>query len=159
MKIRRFTPADLSAIVQIQREVLPVGGWAESDYLRLSQQPGALLLLAETGGETSPRIAGYAVAVQTAGQAEILSLAVAGFYQRQGIGRELVDQVCAELQRQGAQRTFLEVRASNRPAINLYTSAGFTLHYVRSNYYAQPVEDAHVMCLKSVVMPQFRTRM
>jgi ribosomal-protein-alanine N-acetyltransferase len=148
MKIRPFTPGDLPAIVQIQKQVLPGGGWTWNDYLRLARQPGGLILLAETREQTSPAVAGFVVAAQTAAQAEILSLAVAAAYQRQGIGRELLGGMCRALRMLGVRKTYLEVRASNRAAIELYTSVGFALNYVRRNYYSQPPEDAYVMSLE-----------
>jgi ribosomal-protein-alanine acetyltransferase len=148
MEIRRFTPRDLSAIIQIQRQVLPVGGWSESDYLRLTQQPGGLALLAETGDGLSKTIAGFAVALHTYVEAEILTLAISSAHQRQGIGRLLLRSTCSELRGVGVRRVFLEVRASNQAAINLYRSTGFVLTYIRRNYYVQPDEDAHVMSLE-----------
>jgi [ribosomal protein S18]-alanine N-acetyltransferase len=147
MRIRQFTPEDLPAIAEIQKQVLPAGGWAEADYLRLLQT-GGLILLAEPSEGGASTVGGYAVAIQTEGEAEILSLAVAEAYQRKGIGRELLKQICAELRRRGVRRAYLEVRASNRAAIELYASVGFRLHHVRPNYYHQPIEDAYVMALE-----------
>ena len=39
----------------------------------------------------------------------------------------------------------LEVRASNKPALQLYQSAGFKQEGVRRNYYTKPVEDALIL--------------
>ncbi|HTV55189.1 MAG TPA: ribosomal protein S18-alanine N-acetyltransferase [Terriglobia bacterium] len=147
MDIRRFTPGDLPSIIQIQRQVLPVGGWTENDYLRFWQQPGGLALLAETGEGPLRRVVGFAVALRTAGEAEILTLAVESTQQRQGIGRQLLLAICCELTVLGVRRVYLEVRVSNQAAFNLYASAGFVLTYVRKNYYVQPDEDAYVMSL------------
>jgi [ribosomal protein S18]-alanine N-acetyltransferase len=147
MEIRRFTPEDLPAIIQIQRQVLPVGGWTENDYLRFRQQPEGLALLAEKGEDPSSMIVGFAVALRTGGEAEILTLAVEATQQRQGIGRRLLFTMCGELAVLGVRRVYLEVRVSNQAAFNLYTSAGFVLTYVRKNYYVQPDEDAYVMSL------------
>jgi len=49
-----------------------------------------------------------------------------------------------ELARLGFDVTGLEVRESNRPAIELYRSMGFAPVAVRRNYYSQPSEDALV---------------
>jgi ribosomal-protein-alanine N-acetyltransferase len=150
MEIRRFTPGDLAAITQIQRQVLPVGGWTESDYLRLAHQPGGLALLAETGEGLSRTIVGFVLALRTTAEAEILTLAVDSSHQRQGIGRLLLHSTCSELREVGVRRVYLEVRSSNQAAITLYTSTGFVLTYIRRNYYAQPDEDAYVMSLEIV---------
>ena len=49
------------------------------------------------------------------------------------------------MQEAGVCRLYLEVRASNHPALALYASAGFQLLYTRHDYYQDPVEDARVM--------------
>jgi ribosomal-protein-alanine N-acetyltransferase len=43
---------------------------------------------------------------------------------------------------------FLEVRASNKPALSLYCSVGFALHSLRKGYYRDPDEDAYVLALE-----------
>lgn len=37
---------------------------------------------------------------------------------------------------------WLEVRAGNLPAVELYRSAGFQIAGIRHDYYSQPTEDA-----------------
>jgi ribosomal-protein-alanine N-acetyltransferase len=148
MKIRRFAPTDLSAVVDIQKQVLPDGEWTENDFLRLGFSPGGLILVAEADQDPSCAVVGLVAARQIGTEAEILILAVADHHQRQGAGRLLLDAIWKELEKIGVKHMYLEVRASNRAAINLYTSAGFTLNFVRRNYYAQPLEDAYVMSLE-----------
>lgn len=148
MKVRRFTAADLRAIVEIQNQVLPVGGWTEDDYLSLAHQPGGVILLGETDQTDSAAVVGIVVARQIGVEAEILILAVSRDYQRQGAGRQLLFAIWRELENLGVKHVYLEVRASNRAAINLYRSAGFVMSSVRRNYYAQPLEDAFVMSLE-----------
>lgn len=148
MNIRRFASGDLPALIQIQKDVLPGGGWSESDYLRLARS-GGLVLTAETCGPPAI-VVGYAVAAHTGADAEILGLAVAANYQRQGIGRQLLNRIGSELTQLGVRHAYLEVRASNRPAISLYTVAGFSMRYVRHRYYTEPSEDAYVMSLEMV---------
>jgi len=45
----------------------------------------------------------------------------------------------------GVDRVYLEVRASNRAAIALYEKCGFNCIGKRSAYYRYPTEDALVM--------------
>ena len=47
----------------------------------------------------------------------------------------------------GAEALTLEVRKSNRTAIELYKSYGFREEAVRKNYYENPAEDALIMWL------------
>ena len=85
---------------------------------------------------------GYSIA---ADQADVIDVAVAPAYRRQGIARTLMQTVLADAQAQGAESIFLEVRASNTPASALYTALGFTVCGVRMNYYKNPREDAVLM--------------
>lgn len=71
---------------------------------------------------------------------EILNLAVAPESRRKGIARSLL---LDALTLPG--RWFLEVRASNFSARELYRSAGFQEAGIRKKYYQNPDEDAIVL--------------
>ena len=45
----------------------------------------------------------------------------------------------------GCEDISLEVRISNKKAINLYEKYGFIQINVRKSYYANPIEDAYLM--------------
>jgi len=87
-------------------------------------------------------VAGFLVMREVApGEREILNLAVDPAERRTGIARGLVGDALARAK--GAW--FLEVRASNSAAIQLYESAGFKRAGRRPDYYREPAEDAIVM--------------
>lgn len=81
-------------------------------------------------------VLGYAVLMPLPEEAELLNITVAPARQRGGLGRQLLEHVCALAQEQGAQRMFLEVRASNLPARTLYGHSGFSEVGLRRGYYA-----------------------
>lgn len=64
-----------------------------------------------------------------------------------GLGKQLLAFTLDQLQARQVHHLFLEVRASNRPAIGLYRGAGFDTLTIRKAYYRQPVEDALIMQL------------
>lgn len=78
---------------------------------------------------------GFLLGQTVAGEAELLTLAVAPEQRRQGIGRALVDGFCAMARQKGAQTAFLEVAATNTAAIALYKAAGFAQSGLRRAYY------------------------
>jgi ribosomal-protein-alanine N-acetyltransferase len=80
-------------------------------------------------------------------EAELRNLAVEPAHQRQGVARSLLREGIRMLQHSGARRVFLEVRASNHPALALYASLGFRVNATRRSYYQDPLEDAMVMAL------------
>ena len=57
----------------------------------------------------------------------------------------LVGALCDELISQKMESLTLEVRASNEPAIKLYTKLGFEIIGRRPRYYVNPQEDALIM--------------
>lgn len=96
------------------------------------------------------RIAGHPVAAfcafwLVAGQAHINNLAVVPELRGRGLGTQLLEAVIAQAAHLGASVVTLEVRASNKPALQLYQSAGFKQEGVRKNYYTKPVEDALIL--------------
>jgi ribosomal-protein-alanine N-acetyltransferase len=106
----------------------------------------SLVLVAE--GEGAPGgLAGYAILRRAADEAELLSLAVAPEARRRGLGRRLIEDGLARVQRDGARVCYLEVRSANEPALALYGSLGFRQVGRRRRYYRDG-SDALVMALR-----------
>jgi ribosomal-protein-alanine N-acetyltransferase len=145
MKIRPFTDADLPAVHAIQLRCPQAAQWRPEDYLHLACIRGGTVLVAEIAGGTLPEIAGFVAFHRVMEEAELRNLAVNPAHQRKGIARALLEAGFRTLQEAGVRRLFLEVRASNQPALAFYASAGFQLLYTRRDYYENPVEDARVM--------------
>lgn len=75
-------------------------------------------------------------------QADLIQIYVRPEWRKQGYGQRLI----AALQRiDSIQEIYLEVRVSNRSAINLYQQSAFELRGSRLDYYQQPREDAFIM--------------
>lgn len=144
--IRSLNRNDLSQILAVQRQNLSAAQWKETDYDRLIGQSGALALVA-TEDRNPGNIMGFAVFRQVEDEAELLNLAVSPSSHRRGIGRALMKEGIQQLIQSHAQYLFLEVRASNQPAISFYASMGFHQHSVRKEYYQNPGEDAYIFRL------------
>jgi ribosomal-protein-alanine N-acetyltransferase len=54
------------------------------------------------------------------------------------------------LKEKEVEKIFLEVRASNERALNLYKKAGFSIDRIRTGFYEKPTEDAYAMSLKII---------
>ena len=87
---------------------------------------------------------GYGGISLVADEAEIITVAVSPAHRRQGIARALMEHML-RLAADASASVYLEVRASNTPAIELYRSLGFAGTGVRKNYYTSPREDAVLM--------------
>ena len=80
-----------------------------------------------------------------ADEAEIASVCVDPAYRRLGGGTKLLQTLLRQARLSGAQNVYLEVRASNQAAQELYRGAGFECIGVRKRYYTNPSEDAVLM--------------
>lgn len=94
---------------------------------------------------------GYFVALHAVDHVHLLNLTVAPPHQRQGWARVLLDALALWSLQKQAQWLWLEVRASNARAQQVYLRRGFVRVGQRKGYYPAPGgkrEDALVMSLK-----------
>lgn len=90
----------------------------------------------------------YWVAMPVLDELHLLNLAVEPQWQRQGLGRLALEHLLRSAGEAGLREVWLEVRASNLRAQQLYTAAGFATLGRRRDYYpAGPAgrEDALLM--------------
>jgi ribosomal-protein-alanine N-acetyltransferase len=104
--------------------------------------------------EPNGEVVGYVVAWFVMDEGEVANLAVAPERRRSHIGARLLDAAIEAARSRAASAVYLEVRASNTAARNLYASRGFTEIARRKRYYRRPVEDALVLRL---VLPESPT--
>jgi ribosomal-protein-alanine N-acetyltransferase len=96
------------------------------------------------------QIIGHAIVLFAASEAHLLNLTVAPDWQRRGYGRILLQHMINEAKPHKSELMLLEVRPSNRAALQLYSAFGFDQIGLRRNYY--PLhggghEDAWVLSL------------
>lgn len=90
--------------------------------------------------EVKNNLVGYVVVTHAGGDAELLNIAVSPKFQRKGIGSVLLQHAISCVAGH-ADMLFLEVRVSNRKAIELYSKEGFFEVGHRKNYY--PTVNGH----------------
>jgi ribosomal-protein-alanine N-acetyltransferase len=122
------TPAELAALHHRCFRSPPP--WSEADFASFTADPLAFLLVE---GD-----AGFLLGRAVAGEAELLTLAVAPESRRLGLGGKLVARFLYQARLRGAEQAFLEVSAQNPAAIALYESGGFALSGRRRGYYVTP---------------------
>jgi ribosomal-protein-alanine N-acetyltransferase len=79
--------------------------------------------------------AGFIIGQLASDEAEILALCVRKEFQRQGIGRSLVEALSRAARKAEARRLFLEVASDNTAALSLYGKLGFEQCGRRKGYY------------------------
>ena len=142
--------AQAAALAALHRQCMGADdGWTNAGMQRLTDAEAAQVLCFWgppdlDGGHAGKEPLAFVLAFVAAGEAEILALCVAPERQRQGLARKLLRQLAEDLAEQGTDRVYLEVRASNFAARELYRQAGFVETGRRKGYY-QGTEDAVVM--------------
>ncbi|MDD3884703.1 MAG: ribosomal protein S18-alanine N-acetyltransferase [Gallionella sp.] len=138
--------SDLHTVEAIEQAV-QADPWNESQF-RDSMTAGHICLVEET----VEGVRGYAVLMPAVDTADILTIAVAPGYQRQGMGGQLLAAMLEWARSHNMRRIFLEVREGNLPAIALYNANGFRKIGVRRGYYRASLgrEDALIMCRELV---------
>ena len=142
--LRRASARDLNRIMEIERATFPTDAWSASMMRAELEDGNTHYLVAETEDGSVEGYAGLLAPVGT-GDADIQTIAVAETARRRGLGRRLLVELIREAQERGAYRVFLEVRADNQPAQQLYRSLGFEEIGLRRGYYQPDGVDAVVM--------------
>lgn len=105
--------------------------WSADEFTSLIGMHGVFLVEAPSG-------AGFLLGRAIAGEAEILTLAIAPNARRQGLASTLLTKFETQARTLNAQSAFLEVSAQNDAAIALYLGAGFCESGKRRAYYTTP---------------------
>ncbi len=134
-------PAHLKAVASVEKAAYNYP-WSLAVF-RDCLLAGYHSVVLEVGGV----VTGYGIISIAAAEAHILNLCVHPASQQMGYGRMLLNALLARSEASDAERVYLEVRPSNKAALALYESAGFTQIGVRPAYYQAPQgrEDAVVL--------------
>jgi len=115
--------------------------WSENSVAGELSNPLSLWLVAVDGD----CVAGYVGSQSVMGETDMMNIAVAPNYRRQGVAAALIGELVRQLKDKGNHCLTLEVRASNDAAIKLYEKLGFARIGRRPNYYRSPKEDALIL--------------
>lgn len=106
-------------------------GWTDGEIEQLLLDRAVLCHRAMAG----KRLVGFIISRHAAGEAEILSVAVAKSWRSRGVAAQLLNLHLRRLAGLGVQEVFLEVDENNVPARRLYARARFTEVGRRPGYY------------------------
>ena len=140
MKIRQMQARDIPAIAELERQTFSAP-WSENTIRSSFDNRISCWFVAEVDGI----VVGYIGSEAVLDSADMMNVAVAPDYRRQGIAEALVNALSEALREKDIRFLMLEVRVSNAPAIALYEKLGFTVAGRRPRYYSNPREDAYVM--------------
>jgi ribosomal-protein-alanine N-acetyltransferase len=151
--LRTFKPDDLDRIMHINQVCLPEN-YSSYFFMDLYERYPETFIVAEAYTE----IVGYIMCRIETGlpdfgllgitkRGHVISIAVLPENQRQGIGEALMQEAMTRMRKYRAKECYLEVRISNKAAVELYKKLNFQTSRTVHGYYADG-EDAYVMTRK-----------
>jgi tRNA threonylcarbamoyl adenosine modification protein YeaZ/ribosomal-protein-alanine acetyltransferase len=143
-ELRPLRYDDLDAVLDLERTLFPDDAWSPGMFAEeLAMQGHGRHYVAAEEGNT---LVGYAGMMTPGGrQAEVVTLAVNERSWGQGIGSALLVNLLEVAVRRDCTEVFLEVRADNPRAQDLYRRFGFEDVGIRRGYYQPSGTDAIVM--------------
>ena len=151
LTIRPMQMDDLQQVLKIDQVSFSLP-WPESAYrYELTENPTSRSWVAiYDSADGEQVIVGMIVVWLILDEAHIATLAIHPDYRKRGIGSTLLVEALQSVLLQGARSAFLEVRASNLAAQNLYQHFGFEIVNRRPRYYKDNLEDALLMNLENL---------
>jgi ribosomal-protein-alanine N-acetyltransferase len=139
--IRPMRAEDVETVLGIESRVFTTP-WQTETFMGLIGRPGSELWVME---HPVAGIVAYAVLWCILDQGELANIAVRPDHLGQGYASQLLRRVLDIARGREVETIYLEVRASNTRAVELYERFGFSQIGVRKMYYDKPREDALVM--------------
>lgn len=140
MVVRKMEVEDIQRVYQLSCESFSEP-WSLASIEKEMINPVASYFVAEEEGQ----VIGFGGMWHVIDEGEIINIAVHKAYQRQGIGRVILNQLMSVARERHLVVMHLEVRASNEAARRLYLNQGFQCIATRKAYYHEPTEDALIM--------------
>ena len=125
---RQAEAVDLARLLEIEKAAFAFP-WSQHQ-LQADLQQGLIFVLMRDNV-----IIGFVILRFIANVCEILNIAILPDYQRQGFGKQLLQNAINQAKQACCEMTFLEVRALDKGTQNFYQQFGFNAIGKRKNYY------------------------
>ncbi len=143
LSIETVDSAEIDQILQIEREVFEADAWSKKMVLEELASPWSDYC-GIFDGSTLVAYGGVKGDIE----GDLMTIAVIASHRQRGLGRSLLRTLLERASSRGMKQIFLEVRASNAVARQLYEEEGFRTLARVPNYYRNPTEDALTMRLE-----------
>jgi [ribosomal protein S18]-alanine N-acetyltransferase len=144
IELRLLGLDDLGEIEVIERSSYPTP-WSRSMFAGELAKPSSICLGAFAADEEDGALVGYLIVSRYVDAWHVMNVAVEPEQRGRGVATMLIERLF-ELTADDERRGYtLEVRVSNRRAIELYERLGFSARGLRRGYYTDNREDALIM--------------
>ena len=136
----KLTEATLDGVAELERLCFSQP-WSRSSLELLTKEGIGVGMTCSKDG----KVCAYGGMIVAVDEGQITNIATHPDYRRQGYGRAIVEALVKHARMNGLDSISLEVRESNRAAIDLYTKLGFKVEGKRKDFYTKPTENALIM--------------
>ena len=155
--IRPMVEEDIPSVHELDKMSFSLPWSKRSLSYEVSQNAGARTWVAEIEQAKAKRIIAMLVLWLIIDEAHIATLAVHPDFRRRGVARAIMITALNAAFHEGAQSSYLEVRAGNHAALQMYTELGYKVVGSRSNYYHDNQEDALLLTLEQLHLFELET--
>ena len=139
VEVEPATTRTIEELLRIERECFTVEAYTREYILRLLKSPNAITFLARIDSDVAGFVIGLVEGRGTVKIGHIATIDIAVKHRRKGIGLALLKEIeCAFLER-NIGTVYLEVRADNQAARQLYTRQGYEEKKQLEDYYSSGV--------------------
>lgn len=139
--LREMRCRDVKEVAQLEQELFQTPWSCAAFREELDNKLSTIYVLLR-----SDRIIGYAIYWIVVDEVQIMKIALVPALRRLGIATWLLETIFQNARHSQAKKVFIEVRASNKNAVEFYKKNGFVVQGIRRNYYTAPTEDA--LCMR-----------
>ncbi len=140
----RLTDATLDGVVELEKLCFSEP-WSRNSLELLTKEGIGVGMVCSSGGV----VCAYGGMIVAVDEGQITNIATHPDFRRQGYGRAVVESLIKYAKNNGLASISLEVRESNKAAIELYSRLGFKVEGKRKDFYKKPTESALIMILRS----------
>ncbi len=145
LQIRQMELKDLAIVKAIDKLAFPKP-WPENAFqYEIENNTNSRSWVGEIQNGLKPELIAFVVIWIILDEAHIGTIAIHPHFQQRGLGQQFLAFICMQLVSEKMTKIFLEVRKSNKYALNLYQKFGFTIDGERKHYYRDNGETAVLM--------------
>jgi ribosomal-protein-alanine acetyltransferase len=135
--IQKASTADLDTLNRIEQDCFTTEAFSKSQIASLLKAANSISLLTKVDGQTVGFIIGLVHDYEKIKIGHIVTIDVLAKCRRKGVGMELLKEIEKEFRNVGVRVCYLEVRADNVVAKQLYLKLGYSKVEVLENYYCR----------------------
>ena len=136
----KFTEKTLDGVAELEKLCFSQP-WSKNSLELLTKEGIGVGMVCSSDG----KVCAYGGMIVAVDEGQITNIATHPDYRRRGYGRAIVESLQKYAKNNGLDSISLEVRESNKAAIDLYTRLGFKVEGKRKDFYTKPTEAALIM--------------